>query len=258
MVATLEDAVVEDDERFTVSLGVSDAPSGVTVGDPAAGTITDDDDGSGNGATVTIADASAAEGDSLAFTVTLHRTIEGGLTVTPSFSDDTAAAGADYTANTAALSFSGTVGEQHTVTVATLEDAVVEDDERFTVSLSVSDAPSGVTVGDPATGTITDDDSGSDDGATVTIADASAAEGDSLAFTVTLHKAVEGGLTVTPSFSDDTAAEGADYTANTAALSFSGAANETQSFMVATLEDAVVEDDERFTVSLGVSKAPSG
>ena len=185
------------------------------MGDPATGTITDDDSGSDDGATVTIADASAAEGDSLTFTVTLHRAVAGGLTVTPSFTDDTAAEGADYTANTAALSFSGTVGEQHTVTVATLEDAVVEDDERFTVSLGVSDAPSGVTVGDPATGTITDDDGGSVDNATVTIADASAAEGDSLAFTVTLHKAVEGGLTVTPDFSDGTAAEGADYTANT-------------------------------------------
>ena len=55
---------MEDDETFAVSLRLSDAPSGVTVGDPATGSITDDDGGTtGQGATVTIADASAVEGN---------------------------------------------------------------------------------------------------------------------------------------------------------------------------------------------------
>ena len=259
-VATTEDAVVEDDETFAVSLSLSDAPAGVTVGDPATGTITDDDGGTtGQGATVTIADASAVEGESLTFTVTLDKAVQGGLTVTPSFTDGTATKGTDYTENTAALSFTGIAGEQQTFTVATTEDAVVEDDETFAVSLSLSDAPSGVTVGDPATGTITDDDGGTTgQGATVTIADASAVEGESLTFTVTLHQAVQGGLTVTPSFTDGTATKGTDYTENTAALSFTGISGEQQTFTVATTEDAVVEDDETFAVSLSLSDAPSG
>ena len=259
-VATTEDAVVEDDETFAVSLSLSDAPSGVTVGDPATGTITDDDGGTtGQGATVTIADASAVEGESLTFTVTLDKAVQGGLTVTPSFTDGTATKGTDYTENTAALSFTGTAGEQQTFTVATTEDAVVEDDETFAVSLSLSDAPSGVTVGDPATGAITDDDGGTTgDGATVTIADADAVEGESLSFTVTLNRAVQGGLTVTPSFTDGTATEGTDYTANTAPLAFTGTAGEQQTITVETIEDAVVEDDETFAVSLSLSDAPSG
>ena len=259
-VATTEDAVVEDDETFAVSLSLSDAPAGVTVGDPATGTITDDDGGTtGQGATVTIADASAVEGESLTFTVTLHQAVQGGLTVTPSFTDGTATKGTDYTENPAALSFTGIAGEQQTFTVATTEDAVVEDDETFAVSLSLSDAPAGVTVGDPATGAITDDDGGTTgQGATVTIADASAVEGESLTFTVTLHQAVQGGLTVTPSFSDGTATKGTDYTENTAALSFTGIAGEQQTFTVATTEDAVVEDDETFAVSLSLSDAPAG
>ena len=49
-------------------------------------------------------------------------------------------------------------GEAHTLTVATTEDDAVEENETFTVSLQVSDAPSGVTVGNPVTGTIIDDD----------------------------------------------------------------------------------------------------
>ena len=62
----------------------------------------------------------------------------------------------------------------------------------------------------------------------VTIEDASANEGDSITFTVALKKAVSGGLTVTPSFTDGTATEGTDYTENTAALAFAGTAGETK------------------------------
>ena len=258
-VATIEDAVVEDDETFTVSLSVSDAPAGVTTGEPAAGTITDDDAGAINGtAAVTIADADAVEGEALTFTVTLNKAVQGGLTVTPSFSDGTAAQGTDYTPNTAALSFTGAAGEQQTFTVPTIEDAVVEGDETFTVSLDVSDAPSGVTAGAAATGTITDDDGGPTGNETVTITGAAAAEGEALTFTVTLNRAVQGGLTVTPSFSDGTAAADSDYTPNTTPLSFTGTAGEQRTITVQTIEDAVVEDDETFTVSLGVSDAPSG
>ena len=57
---------MEGEETFTVSLSLSDAPSGVTAGSPATGSITDDDGGTtGDGATVTIADADAVEGESL-------------------------------------------------------------------------------------------------------------------------------------------------------------------------------------------------
>ena len=248
-VGTIEDAVVEGDETFTVSLSLSDAPAGVTAGSPATGTITDDDGGTtGEGATVTIANADAVEGESLTFTVTLNQAVQGGLTVTPVFTNGTATKGTDYTENTAALSFTGTAGETQTITVGTIEDAVVEGDETFTVSLSVSDAPAGVTAGSPATGTITDDDVPA-----VTIADASAGEGDPITFTVRLNKAVSGGLTVTPSFSDGTATQGTDYTENTAALSFTGTAGEEQTFTVATTEDEIVEENETFTVSLTVS-----
>ncbi|MCY4025384.1 MAG: hypothetical protein OXH75_03610 [Acidobacteria bacterium] len=58
---------------------------------------------------------------------------------------------------------------------------------------------------------------------------------------MTLDKAVSGGLTVTPSFTDGTATKGTDYTENTSALTFTGTAGETQSFTVATTEDADAE-----------------
>ena len=258
-VETVEDEVLEHDETFTVSLVVSDALSEVTVGDPAAGTITDDDGGSvDDSPTVTISNASAAEGEALTFTATLNRAVQGGLIVTPSFTDVSAAKDTDYRENTAALSFAGTAGETQTFTVETIEDEVLEENETFTVSLAVSEAPSGVTVGGPVTGTITDDDGAHGGGVTVTISNASAAEGEVLTFAVTLNRAVPDGLTVTPSFTDVTAAANSDYTPNTSELSFTGTAGERQTFRVLTIEDAVVEADETFTVSLGVSDAPSG
>ena len=212
------------------------------------GTITDDD-----GAAVTINDASADEGDAMTFTVTLSEAVQGGLTVTPSFTDGTAIEGMDYTETTAALTFTGMANETQTFTVKTTEDTVVEGAETFTVGLSVSGTSHSVTSTDTGAGTINDDD-----GATVTIADASADEGDGMTFTVTLGQAVQGGLTVTPGFTDGTAVEGTDYTENTAALTFTGTANETRTFTVSTTEDALVEGVETFAVGLSVSNAPSG
>ncbi len=243
-VATTKDADVEADETFTVSLAVSGTSETVTASDTATGTITNDD-----APALTIADASASEGDSMTFTVTLDAAVSGQFLVDLSFTNGTATEGTDYTAYEEALEFAGTAGEQQTFTMVTTEDTDVEAHETFTVSLSVSGTQLAVTASDTARGTIIDDD-----GATaVTVADASAGEGDSLTFTVTLNKAVAGGFTVTPSFTDGTAAKGTDYTENTAALSFAGTAGEQQTFTVATTEDADIEADETFTVSLAVS-----
>ena len=239
-VSTTEDAVLEANETFTVELSVSN--SSVTSTDTGTGTINNNDS-----ATVTVNDASADEGDSMTFTVTLSAAVQGGLKVTPGYTDGTASS-SDYTRNTTALSFTGTANETKTFTVQTTEDTALEADEAFTVGLSVSDAPTGVTSTDTGTGTINNDD-----GAGVIIADAAATEGQSITFTVTLTEAVQGGLTVTPGFTDGTAIEGTDYTENTTPLNFSGTANETQTFTVQTTEDTVVEGNETFIVDLSVS-----
>ena len=240
--STDEDAVLESDETFTVGLSVSNQPTGTTVTATDEGTGTIDNDDSSE---VTVNDAEADEGDAITFTVTLSEAVQDGLTVTPgSYANGTAESG-DYTANTAALSFTGAKGETKTFTVSTTEDAVLESDETFTLGLSVSNQPSGTTVtsSDEGTGTIENDDSSE-----VTIADAAADEGDGITFTVTLSEAVEGGVTVTPgSYTNGTAASG-DYTANTAALTFTGTKGETRSFTVSTNEDGVFEADETFTL----------
>ena len=226
--------------------GWSTSNSSVTSTDTGTGTV-NDDDLSG----VIIDDAGANEGDDITFTVTLENDVQGGLTVTPSFTDVTAVEGTDYDENTTALTFTGTTGETKTFTVSTTQDDVFENTETFTVGLSVSNAPSGVVSSDTGTGSIYDTRKSSNPA--VTINDASANEGESMTFTVTLNNAVQGGLTVTPNFTDVTAVEGTDYDENTAALSFTGTANETKTFTVSTTEDTQVEGAETFTVGLRVS-----
>ena len=244
-VSTTEDAVLEADETFTVDLTVSGTSLSVTATDTGTGTIDNDDS-----AAVTVNDANADEGNSMTFTVTLGAAVQGGLTVTPSFTDVTAVEGTDYDENTAALSFTGNANETKTISVSSDEDAVVEGNETFTVGLTVSGTSLSVTATDTGTGTINNDD-----GAVVTVNNASASEGDAITFTVTLGAAVQGGLTVTPSFTDVTAVEGTDYDENTAALSFTGTANETKTFTVSTTEDAVLEANETFTVGLSTSNS---
>ena len=78
--------------------------------------------------------------------MTLSEAVQGGLKVTPSFTDVSAVEGTDYDENTTALTFTGTKGETQTFTVDTTEDSVLEANETFTVSLAASDAPAGTTV----------------------------------------------------------------------------------------------------------------
>ena len=130
----------------------------MTATDTATGTILDDDTVTVAPPTLKIGHASAAEGDGLTFTVTLDRAVVGGLTVTPGLTDGTATKGADYTETSAVLTFAGRAGESQTFTVATIDDAAVEPDETFTVSLTVSGTSAMVTDTDTATGTILDDD----------------------------------------------------------------------------------------------------
>ena len=165
-------------------------------------------------------------------------------------SGDTATAGLDYQAASGTLTFA--TGEtSKTIAVSVLGDTEVEEDETLTVRWRGWE---NVWLANyTGTGTITDDDSASVTPAAVIISDAEAAEGDAITFAVTLDKAVSGGLTVTPGFTDGTASQGSDYTENTAALTFAGTAGETQTFTVATTEDTSVEADETFTVSLAVS-----
>ena len=210
-----------------------------------------------------IEDASATEGSALSFMVE-HSTYPvrgvagatGGLTLSYETEDGTASS-ADYTGTDSgsvtipANTDSDDSTSSAAISVPTTDDTAADAGETLTVTLLPADPEAGwgaiLPLRRTATGTILDNDT------SVTVGDASATEGEALTFSVTLDQAVPGGLSVTPSFTDITARKDVDYTENTAALAFAGDAGETRTFTVATIEDALVEGNETFTVGLTVS-----
>ena len=109
--------------------------------------------------------------------------------MTVGFTDGTATGGGsplaepeDYANDAVTLNFAGTAGETQTFTVATLDDALVEGNETFTVTLSASNA--NVDAGDTAIGTITENDT--DLVVEKTVDNGTPDEGGTIIFTVTV------------------------------------------------------------------------
>ena len=195
------------------------------------------------------AQAQEAEGATLAFTVTLSQASVSEVTVDWASADDTATAGVDYTAASGTLAFAAGETEK-TVTVDVLDDAVGEEAETLTLTLS---NPSGATLERAsATGTIEDDEALRH----LSVADARAEEAEdaTLAFTVTLSEASTTEVTVEYATADGTATAGADYTATSGTLTFE-AGETSKTVSVPILEDAVEDDGETFTLTLA---NPSG
>ena len=205
-VAVLADALDEANETVTLTLS---SVGNATISD-ATGTltITDDDatpqllipDASIN---ITTSDESAAN---TTFTVTLSAAAGRDITVNYATSDDTATAGADYTATSGTLTFAaGTTSA--TFTVGVLADSIDEVDEVVTLTLS---SAVNATIADAiGTLTITDDDATP----SLSINDVSGNEtAGNRQFTVTLSAASGLAVAVGYSTSNATATAGADYT----------------------------------------------
>ncbi|MCY4509512.1 MAG: hypothetical protein OXG35_21490, partial [Acidobacteria bacterium] len=250
-VPTTEDSDQEETETFTVTLS---NPSGATIADGSAtGTITDDedeDDTTTTLPTLSIGDATVEEGETAEFTVTLTVTRTGSVTVAYSTADGTADAGDDYSSTSDSLTFA-TDETSKTISVATLEDAIKEETETFTVTLS---NPAGATIEDGSgIGTITDDDEEEDDTTTLptlSIGDATVEEGEVAEFTVTLTGPRTGSVTVAYSTADGTADAGDDYTTTSGSLTF-GTNESSKTISVPTIDDDDDEQAETFTVTLG-------
>ena len=149
---------------------------------------------------LSVADASAAEGDgAMSFTVTASSAPSTAVTfkyTVTAESGDTATAGTDFTAVTAAAKGSGTIAanaQTTTISVTLADDNTAESDETFTVTLS---EPSGATISDAvATGTITDDDEA---GVTISADTLTVTAGASKTYTVVLDSDPGAQVVVTP------------------------------------------------------------
>ncbi len=242
-VPVTQDALDEDDETFKVTL--SGAANATLVDGEATGTIEDDD----TPPELSVADQTGAEGvGDMTFTVTLSAVSGRDVTVGYATSDGTATAGSDYVASLSGATLTIPAGTTAgTITVPVTQDALDEDDETFTVTLS--GAANATLVDSEATGTIDDDDAPPE----LSIADQMGAEGvGDMRFTVALSAVSGRDVTVGYATSDGTAIAGSDYTASAANATLVIAAGATTGLItVPVTQDGLDEaDTETFKVTL--------
>ncbi len=245
----LEDAIDEQDETFTITIG----------GETATGTIIDNDEVT----VVAIADVTANEGDDLVFTVDMSGVSDMDQVYPFDITDITATQGDDYdgtpifsdgvTYDPVTMTITIPAGvEDFTVTFPGVDDLLAEDNETFTVTID------GVT----ATGTIIDDE-----GVIIlNITDETELEGTDLVHTVTLNVASAMDETFPFSITDNTTDQAADYTFPP---TFSDGVAYDQVMMTVTVpagvtsftvttpttDDLLDEEDESYTISIGTQTA---
>jgi Ca2+-binding RTX toxin-like protein len=200
--------------------------------------------------TVAVNDVTAEEGaGAVTFTVTRSGSLTNPSTVNFATANGTATAGSDYTALTGTISFAA--GEAtKTISIALINDTLVESPETFTVNLS---GGTNVTIADAqGVGTINSDDLTPPPPAapSISVSDVTVNEADGqMVFTL----ARSGDLTLTSSVNyataNGTAIAGSDYTANTGSVIFA-AGQASATVRVQILDDTLVESAETLFLNL--------
>ncbi len=251
------ESLVEVTETFTVTLSNVVNTLGTAAIDDGSGTgtITDNDS-----ATVQFAPTSVSQSEAtspMAFTVTLSNPVQSGVTLTVNSTPGTATSPADFTAiSGGTVSFAPNSNTAQTVNVVIANDALDEDDEQFTLTLSSLTATGNVTLPiatATATGTIQDDDALP----VLSVANVSQAEGNSgtttMTFTVNLTPVSGRAVSFTRATTDGSAVSiGAapDFVALAAAPVTIAAGQSSASIAVTINGDAVFEGDQQFTLDL--------
>ena len=242
-VQTHDDAIFEGPESFTVTLvGVSG--DAILPDDPyATGTILDDE-------TAPTIDIDAVpkmvveDAGSVLVSVRLSVASDDLVKVRLATTEGTATAGADYVARSLEVVFASGETEE-SVSIAIVDDDLVEGDETFGVRLS---APSNGEIGrEEVAVTILDNDTYSELAIERGVA---VSEGAGRArFTVSLHPARSTEVRVDYATADVTATAGGDYDAASGTLVFEPGATQ-RTVDVTVVNDALVEPSETFRFNL--------
>ncbi len=257
------ETLVEGSESFTLALSNPTGTAQIGPNGSGTGTISDNDSAvvSFNSTSV-----SQSEGSSpMAFTVTLSNPVQSGVALTVNTANGTAGA-ADYTAiSGGAVSFPANSSASQSVNVTLNNDALDEDDETFTLTLSGLTATGNVTLSSgtatlTAGGTILDDDATP----TLSITSPSQDEGNAgpstMTFTVSLGAVSGRNVSFTRATADGSATvANNDYVA-IASGSLSIPAGQTSLTIPVTINgDTVFEGNETFSVNLtGITNATPG
>jgi len=241
-VTIINDALIENAETFSVTLS---NPVSATLGTPAAATVTINDN---DQAAVALSSASYSANENvgtLPVTLTLNQAAPYTVTVTYATSNGTASAPGDYTAASGAVSFTPGV-TQTTVNLSIVNDALIENNEAFTITLS---NPNGATLGAPSSATITLIDNDLPIVALNSAAYNTYENAGTVPITVTLNQAAPYLVTVAYATSNGTASTPGDYLAASGMLTLTPGLTQT-TVNVTIVNDAQIENAETFSVTL--------
>jgi hypothetical protein len=184
-------------------------------------------------------------------TITVNRTggSDGQVTVDYTTSDGTATAGSDYQTASGTLTFADGVTSQ-TFDVPVIDDSVYEGNE--TVTLTLSNAGGGATIGSPNSATLNIVENESQPA--LSINNVTVNEGQSgttdLVFTVSLSVQSASPVTVNYATADSTAHAPVDYQSANGMLTFPANNNTSQTITVTANGDTIIEGNETFFVNL--------
>ncbi len=158
-VPVVGDLIVETTENATLNLGAVTNTTGVTTITDGSGLLTINDNDSAVVAFNPVSVSQSEATSPMVFTVTLSNPVQSGVTLTLNSAFGSATA-ADFTAIVGGtVSFAANTNTSQTVNVVINNDALDENDEQFTLTLSALTAVGNVSLGaNVATGTIVDDD----------------------------------------------------------------------------------------------------
>ena len=240
------------DFTFTIS-----SPTNATIGTASETVTILDDEG-----VVSIGDIAVNETDSTAsFTVTVQGPImSSSVDVDFTTVDGSATAGADYVTKSGTLQFTSsdaapfTTAETQTITVTLSDDALVEGDENFDISLSnIVSAGSLVMPDNTGRATITDNDAATLDFNTASSSGAESVSSASLQVDLSTQSA--SAITVDYAVTGTATGGGTDYTLADGTLTIPANSSSATITIASIVDDALVEGDETVIVTLS---NPSG
>ncbi|MDH4275562.1 MAG: S8 family serine peptidase, partial [Gammaproteobacteria bacterium] len=253
-ISITDDIVIEGNE--TLSIGLSNATGGATINGTTATLTINDNDSAGvigfSSSTYSVAE----NGTSVTITATRTGGVSGAVSANYATSNGTATSGSDYTAASGTLSWTAGDSANKTFTVTITDDSVYEGNE--TVTLSLSNATGGATLGTNATLTITENDPVPVPG-TIAFSTTSytvAENGVTATITATRAGGSDGVVGVSYATANGTATAGSDYTAASGTLSWANGDSANKTFTVSMTDDVIYEGNE--TVSLSLSTVTGG
>ncbi len=255
-VAITDDAADEADETFTVAL--SNPTGGATLGTSTSTVTILDNDAAPQPGVLSIDPTSVSVNENAGtVTLTVRRAsgTSGAVSAAFTTANGTATAGSDYVANSGTVNFAD--GEtSKTVTVSITDDAVDENDETFTVTLS---GPTGGATLGAATSTVTilDNDGVTPVPGVLSISPPTLSvneNGGNATFTVNRTGGSDGAVAVNFATANGTATAGSDYTATNGTLNFADGQT-SMTINVPIINDTLDENNETFSVTLS---SPTG